>query len=286
MKRFIALLLTAVLAVSLCACSQKTEPEKVENSDIALSENENQTTDKPNNDMEDSSETINPAADIKADTDESERYDSQSDTFSTEHPKQVNTENEILIDQSSQTPVDKTEDITTAPPVQNTQPAQESQKPVATENNKPEASAEQEETLPNIEAEPSTQPSTEQEETTMPQSDYKVKITVGSQELTATIYNNATGRDLIEKLPLTLPMLDLYGREMCYRFSEALETDDVQYTGYEVGEIVYWPPRHSFVILYAQNGEQFDMQKVGRIDSGIEIFENIGDVQITIELIS
>lgn len=111
----------------------------------------------------------------------------------------------------------------------------------------------------------------------------KMKLTVNGQELTATLYDNATARAFAEQLPAILPMLDLYGREMCYRFPDELPADDVQYTGYEVGEIVYWPPRHSFVIMYAQNGEQFEMQKVGRIDSGVEIFSETGDVDVTFE---
>ena len=44
-------------------------------------------------------------------------------------------------------------------------------------------------------------------------------------------------------------------------------TSNVQYRTYEVGEIVYWTPKLSFVILYTQNGEAFEMQSIGRIDS-------------------
>lgn len=113
----------------------------------------------------------------------------------------------------------------------------------------------------------------------------KMKITVNGQELTATLYDNSTARAFAEQLPATLPMLDLYGREMCYRFPDELPTDNVQYTGYEVGEIVYWPPRHSFVIMYAQNGEQFEMQKVGRIDSSVEIFDGVGDIDVSFEFL-
>ncbi|MCM1008433.1 MAG: cyclophilin-like fold protein [Ruminococcus flavefaciens] len=113
----------------------------------------------------------------------------------------------------------------------------------------------------------------------------KMKITVNGQELTATLYDNSTAKAFAEQIPATLPMLDLYGREMCYRFPNELPTDDVQYTGYEVGEIVYWPPRHSFVIMYAQNGEQFEMQKVGRIDSGVEIFDGVGDIEVSFEFL-
>jgi hypothetical protein len=49
--------------------------------------------------------------------------------------------------------------------------------------------------------------------------------------------------------------------------------------------IIYWPPRHSLVIMYAQNGERFGMQKLGRIDSGVDIFRQTGDTTVTLEAI-
>ena len=115
--------------------------------------------------------------------------------------------------------------------------------------------------------------------------EYKIRLTAGTQEFTATLYKNATTEALVKELPLTLPMMDLYGREMCYRFSEAFPTDDAKYQSYEVGEIIYWPPGHSFVIMYKQNGENFEMQKLGRIDSGVDFFETSGDIDVKVELI-
>jgi hypothetical protein len=112
----------------------------------------------------------------------------------------------------------------------------------------------------------------------------KIKITAGTAVLTATLLDNATAQAFMAELPLTVPMADLYGREMCYHFPNALSADNVRITGYEVGEIIYWPPRHSLVIMYAQNGERFGMQKIGRIDSGVEIFEKTGDVTVTFEV--
>lgn len=125
-----------------------------------------------------------------------------------------------------------------------------------------------------------------QTEDDMNQSAFNIKVKFGSQELSATLLNNATTRAFVEKLPITLPMLDLYNREMCYRFPEALPTDDVNNSGYEVGEIVYYPPMHSFVIMYAQNGEHFSMQKLGKINSGVEAFKNTGDINVTFELVN
>ena len=116
--------------------------------------------------------------------------------------------------------------------------------------------------------------------------EYRIKITVNGRELTAVLTDNATTRAFVEKLPVTLPMQDLYGREMCYRFPDALPTDNVSVSGYEVGEIVYYPPMHSFVIMYAQNGERFSMQKLGRIETGVEMFDGIGDVDVSFALMS
>ena len=106
----------------------------------------------------------------------------------------------------------------------------------------------------------------------------RMRITVGSHTLTATLENNATAQAFAAKLPITLPMMDLYGREMCYRFPEALPADEARTRSYEVGEIVYYSPMHSFVIMYAQNGERFQMQSIGRVEGNVGIFDVIGDV--------
>lgn len=111
----------------------------------------------------------------------------------------------------------------------------------------------------------------------------KMRITVGGHTLTATLENNATAQAFAAKLPITLPMMDLYGREMCYRFPEALPADEARTRGYEVGEIVYYPPMRSFVIMYAQNGERFQMQSIGRVEGNVAIFNGIGDVDVRFE---
>lgn len=114
---------------------------------------------------------------------------------------------------------------------------------------------------------------------------YQMKITVGNTMLIADMYDNSTSNAIKEMLPMSLSMMDLYGREMCYRFPNALPTDNEVSTGYELGELAYWSPRHSFVILYKQNGERFSRQVLGKIRSGYEIFDGIGDTTITFELL-
>lgn len=113
----------------------------------------------------------------------------------------------------------------------------------------------------------------------------KVNVTVGSTTLRAEFEDNATSKWLIERMPFTVSMMDLYGREMCHRYgANALPTTRLRHDGYEVGDIAYWPPAGSLVILYAQNGEHFGRQQVGHIASDVEAFERTGDCDVTFEL--
>lgn len=131
------------------------------------------------------------------------------------------------------------------------------------------------------------QPGTEEPETPEPdeQGEYQMRIIVGDTVLIAQMYDNSTAAAIQNMLPMELNMLDLYGREMCYRFADSLPTDNAQTTGYEVGEIVYYPPMHSFVIMYKQNGERFQMQKLGKIIGDVSIFDGIGNISVRFELV-
>lgn len=110
----------------------------------------------------------------------------------------------------------------------------------------------------------------------------KINITVNGQTLTANFEENATTAALLAQFPLTLPMLNLYSRELTYRFKQALPADEARTSGYTVGDIAYWTPRHSFVIFYRQTGEVIsDLQKVGHLNGDLKQFRNAGNVEMT-----
>lgn len=114
----------------------------------------------------------------------------------------------------------------------------------------------------------------------------KIRITAEGAELTATLEDNAASRAFAAMMPLTLKMEDLYGRELCHRLGAGtLPTDGLRSDGYEIGDIAYWPPRGSLVLLYAQNGERFERQHLGRIDGGIERLAALGDTEVRFELV-
>lgn len=113
----------------------------------------------------------------------------------------------------------------------------------------------------------------------------EIQISAGDTKLTATLLNNATVDALVSKFPVTLPMLDRYDRELVYRFRDALPAHESRTSGYRVGEIAYWTPRHSFVIFYAQNGEVIsDLQPLGQIDGDATALGGQGDVQARFEM--
>lgn len=111
----------------------------------------------------------------------------------------------------------------------------------------------------------------------------RIKISVNNKVLHAVLDDNATSRAIYNKLPLKLFMQDLYSREMCYHFDESFKTENLRSDNYEVGDLIYWPPMHSFVILYRQNGEKFRRQHLGKVLSGVEIFETTGDAEVLFE---
>ena len=113
----------------------------------------------------------------------------------------------------------------------------------------------------------------------------KLKITASDKILYATLEDNATVRDFIRKLPTTLQMENLYGREMCYHYGAGgLAEAETRNDGYEVGDIIYWKPRGSFVILYKQNGELFERVQLGHVDGDLNFFDGGGDMEIKFEL--
>ena len=114
----------------------------------------------------------------------------------------------------------------------------------------------------------------------------RIKVIAGSQVLTATLIDNATTCSLISRFPLTVPMKNLYAREMVYRFPDPLPAEQAQRSGYEVGDLSYWTPGHSLVIFYKQNGEIIDnLQKIGRFDSKLDFLQNVEAADVRFELL-
>lgn len=112
----------------------------------------------------------------------------------------------------------------------------------------------------------------------------KIKITAGGRTLYARLEDNAAARAWAETLPVTLPMENLYDREMCYHYGAGTLPDGaLRSDGYDVGDLIYWPPMGSMVILYAQNGERFPRQHIGHIEGDVSFFGAARSMDVTFE---
>ena len=115
----------------------------------------------------------------------------------------------------------------------------------------------------------------------------KLNLNIGGKVVTATLADNATARDFVSVLPLSVSMNDLFGREKYGDLPKALSEDGPRKSRYEVGDIAYWSPDHQFAIYYHQDGKSIPSPgiiPIARIDSGVEVFNASGSVKVSIEL--
>lgn len=111
-----------------------------------------------------------------------------------------------------------------------------------------------------------------------PNMSYPITITVAGKTLEATLEDNAASRELLERMPFTVPMERLYAREMCHHLGRnALTVERTRADNYEVGDLIYWPPMGSLVILFKQNGERFSRQHLGHISNDVSFFASGAD---------
>ena len=113
----------------------------------------------------------------------------------------------------------------------------------------------------------------------------KIKITIGRTTLTATIADNATARDFVSLLPLTLTLNDYNRIEKVSNFPRQLTTAGAP-AGYDpsVGDITLYAPWGNLAIFYGDYGYAHGLIYLGRIDSGIETFAVSGSLIATFEV--
>ena len=115
----------------------------------------------------------------------------------------------------------------------------------------------------------------------------KIKITVGSAVLTATLIDNPSARDFLTLLPVTVTMHEFRNREKYGRLPRTLVRGGIETNAYEVGDVVYSPVRSNLAFFYATDirGTDVPVIVIGKIDSGLEAFETIrGTIEARVEL--
>lgn len=112
----------------------------------------------------------------------------------------------------------------------------------------------------------------------------KIQIRAGKYVAHAELYENETAEKWYQLLPVTYPMMNLYGREMCYRMGNgSLPVTKAKNRESVSGDICYRPPAGSLVILYEQNGETSEQEIIGHIKEDISFLKEMNDMEMTFE---
>ena len=116
----------------------------------------------------------------------------------------------------------------------------------------------------------------------------RIRIRMGDQTVTATLNSSEAARDLIAMLPLSIRMRDHLRREKTGPIPGPLSARTGGSPNYQSGDLGYWRPGGNFVIFYRHDGLTIPSPGIvllGRVNSGAEIFDVPGPVEVTVELI-
>lgn len=114
----------------------------------------------------------------------------------------------------------------------------------------------------------------------------KIRINVEGRVVTASLIDNATARDFISLLPLTLTLEDYAATEKISYLPRRLSTEGSA-AGIDpsIGDITYYSPWGNLALFYADFGYSKGLVKLGKIDSGVEALNVSRSVKVTIELV-
>jgi len=111
----------------------------------------------------------------------------------------------------------------------------------------------------------------------------KIRLTIAGKSTTATLLDNATARDFLALLPLTLKLDDYASTEKIAYLPRKLSTLGAQAP--DAGHITYYAPWGNLAIFYRDFGYSAGLIRLGRFDAGIEALEVRGPLNVTIEAI-
>ena len=109
----------------------------------------------------------------------------------------------------------------------------------------------------------------------------KIEIVVGNKSFSATLYDNAAAKALLEMLPMTLNMSELNGNEKYYYLDNNLPTNSSRPSGIETGDIMLYG-NNCLVLFYESFSTSYSYTPLGRIDDpkGLADALGSGNVQV------
>lgn len=115
----------------------------------------------------------------------------------------------------------------------------------------------------------------------------KIRLIINGHSTTATLDDNATARDFLSMLPLTLTLEDYASTEKIAYPSRKLSTQGAP-AGIdpEVGDITYYAPWGNLALFYKDFGYSSGLIRLGRFDDGVDIIQGRGKQKVTFEAVN
>lgn len=113
-----------------------------------------------------------------------------------------------------------------------------------------------------------------------------IHVVIDGQTLDGRIWDDAPGRDLLARLPLTLTFSDLSSQEKIGHLDQPLSMDGMPAGDDPIpGDIGWYAPWGNVVFYYGDVGYWDGIARIGTFDSPTDLFANqTGDFTATIEL--
>lgn len=113
----------------------------------------------------------------------------------------------------------------------------------------------------------------------------KIVLTADGRPMTATLIDNATTRDFVALLPLTLVLEDYASTEKIAYLPRKLSVEGAPAGFAPVpGDIAYYAPWGNLALFYQGFTYSQGLVRLGRLDAGTDTLEARGPLTITIEV--
>ena len=112
----------------------------------------------------------------------------------------------------------------------------------------------------------------------------KIRFAIEGKELAAaTLVDNATSRDFLSLLPITVTLEDYASTEKIAYLPRKLSTVDAP-SGSDpsIGDIAYYAPWGNLAIFYKDAGHAKGLVLLGRVDSSIETVRAAGQGEVMV----
>ncbi|HIR58828.1 MAG TPA: hypothetical protein IAB38_02150 [Candidatus Onthousia excrementipullorum] len=111
----------------------------------------------------------------------------------------------------------------------------------------------------------------------------KINLTINGNNFTATLEDNETTRELLNRLPLELNMSELNGNEKYYYFDDSLPTNSYRPGSINTGDIMLYG-NDCLVIFYESFNTTYSYTRIGRIDNADNLDEVVGSGSVNVRI--